>query len=241
MRTLTPQWEVAVDPVAGWPSDAATLQQVQRALAEAEADVTVPTAPIMGASAICFDRNPTPPNTPQRGWSGACLRFPARPPQINVASGTTSTPYRRGLLALREGPLREAALRGLPQLPEVVIVDATGRDHPRGAGLALHLGAVLGVPTLGVTDRPLIAQGADPSEVNDWRGAIAPLRIGRQTVACWLRTRPGVRPVVVHPGWGVSLDRAVGLILLAARKARTPQPLRVARRAARVARSQAGG
>lgn len=225
---------------AAWPNDAATLREVQRALAEAEPALTVGHAPVMGASAICFARAPTMPGQPERGWAGASLRLPAWPPRIHVAAGTTTQPYQRGLLALREGPLREAALRGLPRLPDVLIVDATGRDHPQRAGLALHLGAVLGIASLGVTDRPLLAQAA-PTQLPDRRGAAAPLRLGGEIVACWVRTRPAVRPVVVHPGWGLGLDRAVELVLRSASKARTPQPLRIARRAARVARSRAGG
>ena len=51
-------------------------------------------------------------------------------------------------------------MRALPVAPEVLLVNATGRDHPRRAGLAFHLGAVLGLPTVGVTTRPLVAQGA---------------------------------------------------------------------------------
>jgi hypothetical protein len=77
-------------------------------------------------------------------------------------SGPVGGPYLPTMLALREGPLLEQALRALPVAPEVLVVNATGRDHPRGAGLALHLGAVLGLPTVGVTTRPLVAQGIWP-------------------------------------------------------------------------------
>jgi len=53
-----------------------------------------------------------------------------------VASGIAGAGYRAGLLALREGPLLEAAVRSLNQVPDILLVNATGRDHPRGAGLA---------------------------------------------------------------------------------------------------------
>jgi len=49
------------------------------------------------------------------------------------------------------------------------------------AGLALHLGAVLGLPTVGITTRPLVAQGAWPV---DQRGAMAPLLVGGEVVGC---------------------------------------------------------
>ena len=107
---------------------------------------------------------------------------------------------------------------------------------PARAGLAVHLGAVLDLPTVGVKHRPLVAQGSWPS---DSRGAVSALRMGNEVVACWVRTRAGARPLVVHPGWRVDLPTAVGLVLAATGRRRTPEPLRRARQAARVARRDA--
>jgi deoxyribonuclease V len=141
--------------------------------------------------------------------------------------------YEPGLLALREGALLEAAIRSLPELPDVVLVNATGRDHPRHAGLALHLGAVLGIPTIGVTNRPLCARGDEPDNI---RGASSPLLLGDDLVGYWLRTKRGVRPVAVNVGWRTGPAVAMDIVIGAARRARTPQPLRVARMVARRAR-----
>ena len=107
-------------------------------------------------------------------------------------TGRAPAPYVAGLLALRDGPLLEAAVRRLPARPEVLLVNATGRDHPRRAGLALHLGAQLEIPTIGVTAQALIAQGDWPS---DEPGALGLLRIEDEVVGCWLRLRRGVRPL----------------------------------------------
>jgi deoxyribonuclease V len=57
-------------------------------------------------------------------------------------------------------------------------------------------------------------------------------------VACWLRTKPGTRPLVVHAGWQVDLPTAIELVLDQSGRWRTPEPLRYARRAARRARAQ---
>jgi deoxyribonuclease V len=127
----------------------------------------------------------------------------------------------------------EQATRDLAMRPDVLLLDATGRDHPRRAGLALHLGAALDLPTVGVTHRPLLADGEWPA---DRRGATSPLRIGDTVVGCWMRTRPGVRPVAVHPGWAVDLDTAVEVVAGTSTR-RTPEPLRRARQLARRARA----
>jgi deoxyribonuclease V len=153
-----------------------------------------------------------------------------------VVSGRAAAPYEPGLLALREGPLLEAAVRALPDSPDVVVANATGRDHPRDAGLALHLGAALELPSVGVTDRPLLAAGS-PAGLG--RGATSPLMLDHSEVARSLRTRAGARPIVVHSGWRTDLDTAVWVVLASTRRARTPEPLRRARRAARQARADA--
>lgn len=145
-------------------------------------------------------------------------------------------PYVPGLMALRLGPLMEEAVRALSCVPEVLLVDATARDHPRRAGLALHLGAELDIPTIGVTHRPLVASGEWPG---DDRGAVSPLRIGDSWVGCWLRTQPGVRPLAVHPGWRIDLPTAVDLVMSLTSRRRTPEPLRRARQLARRSRNVA--
>ena len=150
-----------------------------------------------------------------------------------VRRGVAGAPYSPGLLALRLGSLMDEAVRALPTRPDVLLVDATARDHPRGAGLALHLGAELDLPTVGITHRPLLGQGAWPE---DRRGATTPLRIDDAVVGCWMRTRPGVRPVAVHPGWRVDLATAVEVVAGTTGQRRTPEPLRRARRLAREAR-----
>jgi deoxyribonuclease V len=185
----------------------------------------------------------------ETGWAAAVLmRGDRRQAGSAVVSGSAAAPYEPGLLALREGPLLEAAVRALPEPPEVVMANASGRDHPRGAGLALHLGAVLDRPSVGVTDRPLLASGPEPDLE---RGATSPLILDcaevdcrprdRTEVAHALRTRAGARPVVVHSGWRTDLDTVVSIVLASTRRARTPEPLRRARRAARQARAEAEG
>jgi deoxyribonuclease V len=170
------------------------------------------------------------------GWAAAALLVDHDRSRVAVVTGRAPAPYVAGLLALRDGPLLEAAVRRLPACPEVLLVNATGRDHPRRAGLALHLGAKLEIPTIGVTSQPLIARGDWPAEEP---GAQSLLSIEDGVVGCWLRLRRGVRPIVVNPGWRTDLGTAVAVVTAATRDARTPEPLRHARRAAREAR--AGG
>lgn len=222
-----------------WPADPDALAECQRQLAAAPMPPFEPDRPGSAAGCfVCFARgNRGPGREGDTGWAAATLAGPGRP-LAAVVSGGAGGAYTPGLLALREGPLLEAAVRALPCLPGVLLVDATGRDHPRRAGLALHLGAVLGVPTVGVTHRPLVAAGDWPE---DRRGAASPLLLAGRVVGFWLRTRAGARPLAVHAAWGTDPEAAIEIVLAATGRARTPEPLRAARTAARQARAAASG
>jgi deoxyinosine 3'endonuclease (endonuclease V) len=108
-----------------------------------------------------------------------------------VVPGVAGAPYVPGLLALREGPMLAAAVRALDCRPDLLLVDATGRDYPRRAGLALHLGAVLDMPTVGVTPRPLRAAGPEPGPR---RGDWSPLELDGEAMGRWVRRRARTRP-----------------------------------------------
>jgi deoxyribonuclease V len=155
-----------------------------------------------------------------------------------VAAERVPAPYTPGLLALREGPALATAVLALELVPDVLLVDATGIDHPRRAGLAVHLGAVTGIATVGVTRRPLVACGPLP-ELR--RGAMTPLHVEDRVVGFWICTKTGARPVVAHAGWRTSAETAVQTVLASSTDdARTPVPLQEARRVAREARALAG-
>jgi deoxyribonuclease V len=218
-----------------WPRSARELVHIQRALAAAAPPPWRPVDRLaVGACAVAFTRG-----RPGLGAAGDPARAAAaivcgrRVVAEAVVRGEAGAPYLPGLLALREGPVLEAAVRALAVAPDVLLVDATGRDHPRRAGLALQLGAILELPTVGVTHRPLLAEGAWP---DDTRGARSPLLLDQACVGAWLRTRPGTRPLAVHAGWRTDVDVAIDVVLAATRRHRTPEPLRHARRLARSAR-----
>lgn len=223
-----------------WPEDRDALVAAQRELArEAPETWALPSPPIrIGACWVCFPRGLTGPGeVGDPAWAAAVVMERGRVVDAHVVTGIARAPYSAGLLALRVGYLLEQAVRGLVSPLDVLLLDASGRDHPRRAGLALHLGAVLDVPTIGVTHRPLVARGAWPQ---DRRGAMSQVRIDDTVVGCWLRTRAGTRPLVVHPGWRVDLATAINIVTATTGRRRTPEPLRQARRLARRARAVSG-
>jgi deoxyribonuclease V len=223
--------------MATWPATAHELTQLQQALGEMTQGRWQPPTTVLriGACFVCFQRVHGAGAAGDRGFAGAAVTYRRCPLAGVTSSGPAGGPYLPALLALREGPLLEQAVRALPMVPEVLLVNATGRDHPRRAGLALHLGAVLGLPTIGVTTRPLVAHGDWPT---DQRAATAPLLLAGEVVGCWVRTRAGAKPVAVHAAWQTDAQDAVQVVLAATRRARTPEPLRRARTLARTQRAR---
>jgi deoxyribonuclease V len=225
-----------------------------------------PDRPVVGGCFVTYARGEEGPGQPgDRAWAAAVAWRPPLPPgpkrrpvdhhlrgmagvsaprraddllAQSVVAGSVPARYTAGLLARREGPILAAAVSALELTPDVVLVDATGLDHPRRAGLALHLGAVVGVPTVGVTHRPLVATGPLPDL---HAGATSPVEVDGRCVGYWVCTRAGVRPVVAHAAWRTSPETAAQVVLAASTEAaRTPVPLQEARRVAREARSLAG-
>ena len=213
----------------------ADLLSLQHALAQATPQRWIPPDQfLIGAAWICFPRGLSGPGSADDpAWAAAVVMDGRRILGRASMVGHSSAPYVPGLLALRLGPLFEDVVRRLRPLPDVLLLDATGRDHPRRAGLATHLGAVLDLPTVGVTHRPLTACGDWPA---DEAGATAPLTVGADQVATWLRTKRGTRPLVVHAAWRTDLVTAVHVVRTSLAGHRTPEPLRQARQLARRAR-----
>lgn len=219
--------------MTAWPASADELVDLQQALADANPPPwRLQEEAVIGGCFVCSPRSKAGAGAAGDPlWAAATASGP--PAVITAVAGA---PYRAGLLALREGPALEAAVRALDAGPDALLVDSTGRDHPRGAGLALHLGSVLDLPTVGVTHRPLLAHGSWPE---DEPGARSPLMLDGAVVGYWVRTRPGTRPLAVHAAWRTDAETAVEIVLASLAGRRAPEPLRQARRAAREARAAA--
>lgn len=236
----------AEDPPPGleWPPDLATLEAQQSIVAALTPPPWVPPGqrPLAVAGVfVCFGPS-APPGVSGAGeaaWAAAAVVTRGRVVAQSEVVGQAAAPYVPGLLAAREGDLLARSLAGLDEAPDVVLVNATGRDHPRRGGLAIHLGAILRVPTVGVTNRTLVASPLVPGPL---RGDAVGLLHDGEVVAAALRSVDRRRPLVVHPGWRTELPVAIGVVLSATDgRARTPRPVRAARQLAREARAVAEG
>jgi deoxyribonuclease V len=134
-------------------------------------------------------------------------------------------PYVPGLLSFREAPALVAAFRRLRIRPELLLCDGQGIAHPRGIGLASHLGLLLRVASIGCAKSRLVGEHAP---VGSRRGATTPLVLEGRAVGAVVRTRRGVRPLYVSPGHRIGLREAVRYVLRCCRGLRLPEPVRQA-------------
>ncbi|KOU34299.1 endonuclease V [Streptomyces sp. WM6373] len=144
--------------------------------------------------------------------------------QEATAVGHVSFPYVPGLLAFRELPTVLAALDALTVEPGLVVCDGYGLAHPRGFGLACHLGVVTGLPSIGVAKNPFTFTHEEPGTR---RGDAAALLAADGTeVGRALRTQDGTKPVYVSVGHKVSLDNACAHVLALSPRFRIPETTR---------------
>ncbi len=154
-----------------------------------------------------------------------------------TADGNVSFPYIPGLLSFREGPILIKAFQKLKSKPDVMIFEGQGIAHPRGIGLASHMGLWLDTPSIGCAKTPLLDEFISPGPL---RGNFEWIRRGGEKVGVVLTTREKVKPLFVSPGHRINLPTSVQLILGSCRRFRLPEPLRKAHQLAeRVAHGSA--
>ena len=147
-----------------------------------------------------------------------------------VVEHPVTFPYVPGLLSFRELPPLMAAFAALRRRPDVVLVDGHGRAHPRGFGLACHLGLELDLPTVGCAKSPLAGEPGVPGERP---GDLADLIVRGSRAGAVLRSRRGCRPLYVSVGHRLSLEGAIAVVEDCLDGHRVPLPLRLAHQLAK--------
>lgn len=141
------------------------------------------------------------------------------------AAGQATFPYIPGLLTFREAPVLLEAIRQLRVVPDAFMFDGQGIAHPRGMGLATHIGLFLDLPSVGCAKSRLIGEH---DEVGPTQGDWSPLCHEGRTIGAVVRTRENVKPVFVSPGHRMTLAASVRLVLRTVERYRLPEPTRLA-------------
>jgi deoxyribonuclease V len=150
--------------------------------------------------------------------------------ETSLRRGPCNFPYVPGFLAFREAPMLAKALAPLRVEPDVILCDGQGLAHPRGMGLACHVGLLADAPAVGCAKSRLFGTYREPATAKGSRSDL----FGRdgEVIGAVLRTRAGVSPVYVSVGHKIILSKAVDLVLACSPRYRIPEPLRMAHKLA---------
>ncbi|KAG9450137.1 hypothetical protein H6P81_010102 [Aristolochia fimbriata] len=150
------------------------------------------------------------------------------------------TPYVPGFLAFREAPillglLEKMKQRSYPFYPQLLMVDGNGILHPRGFGLACHLGVFADIPTIGVGKNLHHVDGLTisgvkqlfDSKTNGGDSNLVTLTGNSGSIlgAAMRATSESFKPIFVSVGHRISLETAIEVVKICC-KYRVPEPIR---------------
>lgn len=225
---------------AMWPATTRDLERLQRKLAR-QVDENDQWQwrgegePLIGGVFVSLPGKRLKDQPRDIAWAAAVIMQGHTVVATATATRKLMSPYKPGYLALSIGPILEDVVQALSQPADIIIVNAAGRDHIRGAGLAIQLGAALNVPTVGVTERPEIGVALQPGA---HRGDWTPVRINNRLVGFRVRSLASANPIMAHAAWLTSPETARDIVLRITGRMRVPEPLQRARQLSRKLRSE---
>jgi deoxyribonuclease V len=144
-------------------------------------------------------------------------------------------PYIPGLLSFREGPAIIDAVDMLARIPDLIFLNGHGYSHPRRIGIASHVGIILDIPAIGVSQRLLTGTTATPGKKH---GSIAQIVDDHEVIGLAVRTKEGTNPVYISAGHKMDLSQALEIVLKTVTVHRLPEPLWYADRLSRQLRKE---
>jgi deoxyribonuclease V len=154
------------------------------------------------------------------------LEYPSLTPiACKLISGNITFPYIPGYLSFREAPALLDLIKRFGEPVDIFVIDGHGLAHPRGLGIASHIGVVAGKPTIGCAKKILVGKYDEPP---DHKGGVSDIVYHDRVVGCAVRTKDHTKPVFISVGHLTDLSQNVDLILSCATRYRIPEPTRLA-------------
>ena len=134
-------------------------------------------------------------------------------------------PYISGLLAFREAPAIIKCLEKVLVKPDIIIFDGQGIAHPRGLGIASHVGVLLDIPTIGVAKSRLYGTCKKPKQV----GESEPILDEKGNLIGYsYLSKKSTNPLYISPGHLCDPASALSLVKQLINGYKLPEPTRLA-------------
>lgn len=201
-----------------WPKEITEAKKIQDILKKKVKVIPLRKVPrfVAGVDAAFFESNVI--------GVASLYKYPELTPIKDTYAVTeVSFPYIPGFLSFREGPAIIKAINRLKIKPDIILFDGQGIAHPKGMGIATHIGLLLNMPTIGCAKSRLVGTYKEPRlKKMQWSSIEYKGRI----VGAVLRTKDGVRPLFVSPGHRIDLENSIRIVLSCTTRYRIPEPLR---------------
>ena len=136
-------------------------------------------------------------------------------------------PYVPGYLSFREGPVLIEAFKKLRADPDVLMFDGQGIAHPRGIGIASHMGVILDKPSIGCAKSILYGSCGEPPP--GLKGAYTFIKDDSFTViGMAMRSKIYKNPIYISQGNRIGLEMCADVVFRCLTKYRIPEPVRLA-------------
>jgi len=205
-----------------WPKNIASAKKIQGSLRKKVRITTLKKLPefIAGVDAAFFDDKVVAVVT--------LYNYPELTHVQDVFSeGKAQFPYIPGFLSFREGKAIISSIKKLKIKPDLILFDGQGIAHPKGIGIASHIGVILDIPTIGCAKSRLVGEFEKPyAKKGSWKY----LYYKDKKVGVVLRTRDNVKPLFVSPGHLIDIKSAIEIVMRCVSGYRIPEPLRRADR-----------
>ncbi len=130
-------------------------------------------------------------------------------------------PYIPTFLTFREGPPVIECYRKLKRKPDILMFNGQGIAHPLRAGLAAHVGVLIGKPSMGVAQKRLVGEYKEPKQ----EGEFSKLVFDGEQIGWVALSKAKCRPIFVSPGHMVSLETSLAICLHCLKGRKLPEPL----------------
>ncbi|EKE87571.1 endonuclease V [Idiomarina xiamenensis] len=216
-------------PSIDWPGSVAAARQQQRQLAQRCLQQTTEWSGLCHGDVVVGADVAFPQNGQLTRAAVVAMRWPCLTVlELQVHEQATSLPYIPGCLSYREGPALLAALAKLNHDYRLLMCDGQGQSHPQRLGIAAHIGAVLQKPSIGIAKSRLCGNGSEPAAARGSSSEHWHDDKQQQLAGYWLRSREGVKAVLVSAGYGLDQQQALTAVKQCLGRYKLPLPTHLA-------------